>query len=320
MSDVVIIKKVKKGGHDAHHGGAWKVAYADFVTAMMAFFLLMWLLNATSEEQRKGIADYFSPIKGIMTSPSGGAGMMGGQTSAVSGSMNSAFAPPSVSVSLSPPSADEEGDAEGGKPEEDELAEDRGKLTDKELDKMLAEREQDRLNEAEAQLKQAIQDLPELRKVVDNLIIDQTPEGLRIQVVDQERLSMFPLGSAQMYDHTRKLLAVVSEIVTRLPNQIAITGHTDATPYVRGSSYTNWELSSDRAQASRRALTEGGLPPRRIAQVIGRADQELLLPSDPTSPRNRRISIVILREGPPPASERTAAAGPPPGEAVRQTP
>ncbi|MFO1189671.1 MAG: flagellar motor protein MotB [Alphaproteobacteria bacterium] len=298
MSDAVIIKKVKKGGHDAHHGGAWKVAYADFVTAMMAFFLLMWLLNATSEEQRKGIADYFSPIKGIMTSPSGGAGMMGGQTSATRGSMNSAFSPPSASVSLSPPSADEDGDAEGGKPAEDKLAEERGKLTTKELDKLLSEREQERLNEAEAQIKQAIQDMPEMRKVIDNLIVEQTPEGLRIQIVDQERLSMFPLGSAQMYDHTRKLLAVVSEIIGRLPNQIAITGHTDATPYARGSSYTNWELSSDRAQASRRALTEGGLAPRRIAQVIGRADQELLLPADPTSPRNRRISIVILRERP----------------------
>jgi chemotaxis protein MotB len=293
----IIVKKIKKGGHAAH-GGAWKIAYADFVTAMMAFFLLMWLLNATSEEQRKGIADYFSPIKGIMTSPSGGAGLMGGQSSATRGSMNSAYAPPSTSVSLSQPSAEEEGDAEGGKQDEDKQKDERGKLTDKELNKMLAEREQERLNEAEAQIKQAIQDMPEMRKVIDNLIIEQTPEGLRIQIVDQERLSMFPLGSAQMYDHTRKLHAVVSEIIARLPNQIAITGHTDATPYARGSSYSNWELSSDRAQASRRALAEGGLAPRRIAQVIGRADQELLLPSDPTSPRNRRISIVILRERP----------------------
>ena len=306
MSDTIIIKKVKKGGHDAHHGGAWKVAYADFVTAMMAFFLLMWLLNATSEDQRKGIADYFSPIKGVMTSPSGGAGMMGGQSAATRGSMNSAFAPPSVSVSLSPPSAEEEGNAEGGKPEDDKLAEERGKLTNKELEKLLAEREQERLNEAEAQLKQAIQDLPELRRVIDNLIIDQTPEGLRIQIVDQERLAMFPLGSAQMYDHTRKLHAVVSEIIARLPNQIAITGHTDATPYARGSSYSNWELSSDRAQASRRALTDGGLAPRRIAQVIGRADQELLMAADPTSPRNRRISIVIMRERPLASADKVA--------------
>jgi len=296
MSNEIIIKKVKKGGHDGHHGGAWKVAYADFVTAMMAFFLLMWLLNATSEEQKRGIADYFSPVAGALKSPSGGIGFLGGQSAASKGSLNSATAPPSVSVSLQPPSAKEEGEETGGVASKEEGgAKD---VSREELERLLAEREAQRFAEAEQRLRQAIQEIPELKALAENLIIDQTPEGLRIQVVDQSKQSMFPAGSAEMYPHTRRLLAVVAEIVFRMPNDIAISGHTDSMPFTDRNGFGNWELSSARANASRRAMIEAGLPPKKIVSVVGKADQDLLLPNDPTSPRNRRISMVLLRETP----------------------
>ena len=171
-------------------------------------------------------------------------------------------------------------------------------ISDQELNEALAEREQRQFQEAEAALRQAIQAVPELADLSDSLIIDQTPEGLRIQIVDQERLSMFPIGSAGMYDRTRQLIGLVSRAVADLPNKISIKGHTDSTPFVSGASSDNWELSSDRANASRRALIDAGMSRDRIADVVGKADTDHLYPDDPHSPRNRRISIILLREAP----------------------
>ncbi len=138
--------------------------------------------------------------------------------------------------------------------------------------------------------------MPDLRDLARNLLIDRTPEGMRIQIVDQKGHSMFPLGSAEMYDKTRRLLGLVADAIKRLPNKISIKGHTDAKPYRGHGDYTNWELSSDRANASRRALVTAGLSSDRVAYVVGRAAQDPLVPADPTSPRNRRISIVLLHE------------------------
>jgi chemotaxis protein MotB len=134
--------------------------------------------------------------------------------------------------------------------------------------------------------------------MAQSLLIDNTPEGLRIQIVDQDRYAMFPLGSAQLYDHTRRMMGLVAQVVQRMPNRIAVTGHTDATPFQGRNNYTNWELSTDRANASRRALMEAGVPQTRINRVVGKADQDPLLTDDPANPRNRRISIVLLREAP----------------------
>ncbi len=175
-------------------------------------------------------------------------------------------------------------------------------ISDAELDAALAEREQARFETARERLAQAIQQAPELQDLADSLVIDETPEGLRIQIVDQDRLSMFPLGSAGMYDRTRQLLGLVSQVIADLPNDISIKGHTDSTPFTSGTQYDNWELSSDRAHASRRALVEAGLNAGRIFDVVGKADTDHLLPDDPDSPRNRRISIILLRETPPTAA------------------
>ncbi len=356
----IIIKK-KKGGHGhGHHGGAWKVAYADFVTAMMAFFLLLWLLNTTTDEQRGGIADYFNPAA-IAHNASGAGGVLGGTTVATPGPMSSPSSPTSTFDALpGRPEAAEDSDTmddgssedisaetqlgeseqpaeekffnsnrpasneelefirnardlsdeevefllEAGGYSEEQVAylREAQEIGDEELDAALAEREQRQFEQAEAALRQAIQSVPELADLSDSLIIDQTPEGLRIQIVDQERLSMFPIGSAEMFDRTKQLIGLVSQAITDLPNQVSVKGHTDSTPFVSGASSDNWELSTDRANASRRALIETGLSRDRIADVVGKADTDHLFPEDPNSPRNRRISIILLREAPLPAA------------------
>ncbi len=307
---IVVVRRKRKAGHAHHHSGAWKVAYADFVTAMMAFFLLLWLLNVTTDEQRNGIADYFDPAN-ISRSTSGSGSILEGRTVSTPGQLTSPSSPFSLHQAL--PGRPEEADdsnviddgssyemAAGNGPDRSEAEAGRGArpLTDAELDRALAEREQEQFQAVEEQLRQAIQSIPELQALADNLLIDQTPEGLRIQIVDQERFSMFPTGSAEMYDQTRQLLALVAQAVSQLPNKLSIAGHTDSVPYAEGAKYDNWELSADRANASRRALIESGIHTSRIATVVGKADTDHLFPEEPTSSSNRRISIVLLREAP----------------------
>ena len=365
----IIIKKVKKG-HAAHHGGAWKVAYADFVTAMMAFFLLMWLLNAASEESLSGIADYFTPTAILSSSESGAGGMLGGTSMLAPGAQSTTRTAPGVTVSLSPLSPSDIPDDEGlpgikrGNTEErdmrDELADlaltedefgdgsgaqglggdnpndgkaglndgyegkdgenpfeseytaglteeyegqgveqafDESALDDEASQELLAKLEQQDFERAEQALREAIAASPELQAFSENLIIDMTPLGMRIQIADAEESSMFPSGSAKLLPHTKKLLGKILQAILPLPNSIAILGHTDAVPYHGTGGYSNWELSTDRANASRRALTEAGLPASRIVRVTGMAATEPLLPEDPTNPQNRRISVLILREG-----------------------
>ena len=173
-------------------------------------------------------------------------------------------------------------------------------INNQQLKEQLARQEEERFRKAEAEIRQAIEDIPELKQLAENLIVDRTPEGLRIQIVDQGRYSMFPLGSAAPMDHTRRLLSAVTRIVQRLPNQIAVTGHTDAIQFQNNNrNYGNWELSTDRANSSRRILLETGLPPARINRVVGKAEFDPLIPQNPNDPRNRRISIVLLRENQP---------------------
>lgn len=291
----IIIKRVKKGGEHGHHGGAWKVAYADFVTAMMAFFLLLWLLNVTTEEQKKGIAQYFTPDS-VSRSNAGSNGVLGGQT-LTPGQLANQAGGITVGIPVAPSAEESEAatdKSDSKTPPEDTEAE--RKLTEEQFRKEQIKREDESFAKAENDLRQAIQDVPELRQLAQSLIIDRTPEGMRIQIVDQDKYSMFPLGSAALYEHTTKLMAMVVKIVERMPNKISVTGHTDATPYAGRHNYTNWELSTDRANSSRRAMMESGLDPARIARVVGKADQEPLLADSPADPRNRRISIVLLRE------------------------
>ena len=270
---IIINKKVKKGGDHGHHGGAWKVAYADFVTAMMAFFLLLWLLSSTTVEQKAGIGDYFTPTTSFRAGESGAGGILGGQTLSDSGAKIGEGGTPSVVVELTPPSK---------------------KATEKDVEELAAKREQQSFEDAVEALNKAITDSPELSDLQDNIQVDMTSEGMRIQIVDREGGALFQAGSANMTSRTRELLEQIGKVIAELPNDISISGHTDASPFSRGD-YSNWELSSDRANASRRQLVSSGIDTTRIVQVIGKADQEPLIEEDPFLPQNRRVSIVLKR-------------------------
>ena len=282
----IIVKKIKKGGH-GHHGGAWKVAYADFVTAMMAFFLLLWLLNVTDTVQKEGIADYFAPTV-ASSSDSGAGGVLGGNSMQTDGAMNSNTGSPSVVSSISPPEEGSKDDAESdGQSEIDEEA----------FMARLAAIEEASFDATKADIQQALASDPNLAGLADNIVIDMTPEGLRIQIVDQYDESMFEPGSTTIKPRVKRLMAKIVKAIEKMPNSLSISGHTDSSGFNTGT-YSNWELSSDRANSSRRALVEVGLDPTRIEKVTGKADTDPMITSDPSNPSNRRISITLLRETP----------------------
>lgn len=297
----IIIKKVKKHSGHGHHGGAWKVAYADFVTAMMAFFLLLWLLNAVTQQQLEGISDYFSPIS-KNTTTTGGDGILQGETISNRGVFNSREKQKALAESrraLSETTFADVGDAAQTEPAPGEQTD-----ADAERDSPHAQDSRQsnrRPNEdalfeaAETAVKQALNEHPELKPLANSLIMETTPEGLRIQIVDQDGLPMFPRGQAVMYQYTRRMLEIVAKAIRRMPQLIEIAGYTDATAFANGATYGNWELSADRANAARRALIETGLPDSRIDRVVGRAATEPLFPQDPEAAGNRRLTITLLR-------------------------
>ncbi len=267
----IIVKKIKKGG-GGHHGGAWKVAYADFVTAMMAFFLLLWLLNVTTKEQKEGIANFFDPNPRIATSISGANGMLGGLSISKEGAMVT--------------------DVQTMAPRE----ESNPSISDKDFEEEMKKREEENFKKAEAAIQDAMKENPELKELEKNLKMDMTPEGLRIQIVDSDGKPMFPSGSAVMYERTQQLVAKVAEVVRKMPNEISVRGHTDGVPYSKGNGYTNWELSADRANSLRRVLISSGVPETKINNVVGKADRDHLIAGKPNDAQNRRISIILLRQ------------------------
>ncbi|MEE2690796.1 MAG: flagellar motor protein MotB [Pseudomonadota bacterium] len=266
----IIIKRVKKVSDGGHHGGAWKVAYADFVTAMMAFFLLMWLLNATTEDQRKGIADYFNPSIPISQVSGGGADVLEGS---------------SVFV-------------------EDELARQGhgGRQTQPEEVSVKAEEKTDVEKRADdGALKAVGADL--LKRAMEeegdilarHIQTRMTPDGLVIELVEVDGSPLFEVGSSRPSPTMVKLLQVVAGAVAQVANNVAIVGHTDSRPYSGDRNYTNWELSTDRANTARRLMVASGMGVSQVAEVSGKADTEPLTP-DPLAPQNRRISITLLRD------------------------
>ncbi len=281
---ITIIKRVKKGGH-GHHGGAWKVAYADFVTAMMAFFLLLWLLNAVTEQQLNGVAEYFTPIA-ASTRESGAGGMLGGQ--AIGEGAQQSITGSTAAVVLPPPSI-----GAGGQEMTDpnEAAE----SGENEIQAAQEAKEQQQFEQIAQELREKISGIPDLAPLANSLLIDSTPEGLRIQIADQDKVDMFAPGSAQFYPRARDLLIQVASVIRKMPNNLSISGHTDPSTAIDPSGYTNWELSSDRALATRRVLLQGGVDDRQVGKVVGLADREPLDSSELRSPRNRRVSIVLLR-------------------------
>jgi chemotaxis protein MotB len=284
----IIIKRVKGGGGHAHHGGAWKVAYADFVTAMMAFFLLMWLINTTSPEQKRGIADYFAPAS-VSETTSGSGGILAGTALGTDGAKQNG------SQSIIQDKSPESKNPDDGKSKDGSKADEAS--TTEALREALQKREESAFASAAQSLRQALQDMPELSELSKNIIIDQTPEGLRIQLVDQEGRSMFNTGSAQPNDRAKLLLRAISKVINQLPNRISIYGHTSAN--AGGAKIEgDWPLSAGRADSSRRILQSAGVDPDRVYQVSGKAASEPLYPDDPALPGNRRIAIVLLREAP----------------------
>lgn len=269
-NQTIIIKKIKKGGH-GHHGGAWKVAYADFVTAMMAFFLLLWLLSSTSKATKDGIAEYFTPTVGLKDEK--GIGVAGGESPLQDGKSKSEMMPPG----MVPGQVEQGPTPDVPKPSP----------IDGEKDAKL-------FGKAEEELKQAMESDPNLREFSQNLLMEQTPEGLKLELRDDERNPMFLPGSTQLSEAGQKLLASIAPIVSKLPNLLSIVGHTDSTPLGR-ADYSNWELSADRANSARRFLISIGVSEKQMGKVVGRADQELLLPEVPDSPRNRRLEIILLK-------------------------
>jgi chemotaxis protein MotB len=311
---VIVRKVVEEGGH-GHHGGAWKVAYADFVTAMMAFFLLLWLLSTSSEDTLKGLAEFFSDAQQNRGEPGGVGGVLEGITvtpfEPVAPQTSSPF-----TFQMTVPMGQESDSTEPTF--ELDLAEDFGSDGDaraqkSEVERFEAARERQQFDATRAAIEQALEGASELEAYKDNIRVEQTPEGLRIDILDQEGRAMFPVGSDRMYPALEKLLEVVAKAVRDLPHRLSIRGHTDARPYAPGADYDNWRLSADRANASRRALVQAGVPAERIAEVIGKADTEPLVPEDPMDARNRRISIVLLTGAP----VRRDAAAEAPGAALR---
>jgi chemotaxis protein MotB len=268
----IIVKKIKKGGH-GHHGGAWKIAYADFVTAMMAFFLLMWLLGSTTEGDKKGIADYFnSPLK---------ISMMGGSGS---GDSSSIIKGGGSDLSRS-----------GGQVKNGEVEAKKRSLN---LQALKAEQKRAEMAKLKA-IKEKVEDVlasnPKLAAMKSQIQLDMTADGLRIQIVDEQNRAMFDSGSAYVKPYMRDLLREIGLVLAEVPNRLTLEGHTDAQAFAGGDrGYSNWELSSDRANSSRRELVAGGLPDEHVLRVQGLASSQLFEPADPASPANRRISIIVM--------------------------
>ena len=287
----IIIKKVKKGGHAAHHGGAWKIAYADFVTAMMAFFLLLWLLNSVTQDSLEGLSNYFAPVS-VSASTSGSGGVLGGKVLSEEGAGTSSSGQVSnVTMDLPPPKA-----GSGG--------EESASVTEDVAKKALEQIEEQQFEEAQQKIETSIKASAELEQLKESLLIENTPEGLRIQLIDQDGLPLFSSGGSTMLPHTRKLLSLVAEVVLSMPQQLSISGYTDSVPFQTSTGYSNWELSSDRANAARRGLMDQQVPEDRISRVVGKAATEPLLPEDPTHASNRRLSIVLLRGTGEPIAEK----------------
>jgi len=268
----IIIKRVKKGGHAAH-GGAWKIAYADFVTAMMAFFLLMWLLGSTTDGDKKGIADYFqSPLKIALAGGSG------------SGDSNSVLKGGGESLTSTV-----------GQVKKGDVQAERNTIN---LHKLKAEQvraEVSRLEDLKQEIKQKLQSSEKFKDVSSQIRLDMTRDGLRIQIVDDQNRPMFASGSAEIAPYMKDLLRAIGSVLIEVPNRLTLEGHTDAQPFPGGDrGYSNWELSADRANASRRELIAGGLTDDRVLRVQGLASSQPFDEKDPLAPTNRRISIIVM--------------------------
>ncbi|MBK8082718.1 MAG: OmpA family protein [Devosia sp.] len=288
-----IIKKVKKAAH-GHHGGAWKIAYADFVTAMMAFFLLLWLISMTTPEQKKGLADYFAPPN-TSESTSGAVGVMGGQAFEELGAKVTSQETMDAMSAPETSSAGPQSDAKGGSNETGGNEEDSVKASPVEINSRLNQE----FHAAAASIRQAWQAMPDITEMSDNLIVEETKDGLNIKILDQEGRPMFPEGSKYPFEQTRAAIATLAPILQKLSNQIDISGHTAAGATYPNPRYGAWDLSTDRANVVRAILGEFGLAEDRVRSVAGHATAAPMFPNDPYLAGNGRVEIVVNYAAPP---------------------
>ena len=269
----IIVKKIIVDGHGGHHGGAWKVAYADFVTAMMAFFLLMWLLGATTEKQRKGLADYFTPtLVELKEGSAGSNGLLGGDS--MEGKENYPTSGGQGNLSITIPK-----EVRG-----QDKSKDRAKARDKDMAQFQS---------VKAKLEAKLASDAMLRKFLKNVRFTETREGLRIDLIDEADFAMFGMGTDQLLPQARALVREVAKVISGVPNDVIVRGHTDGLPYTSGRSMNNWMLSSSRAEATRKAFADLGIPNARFAKIEGVADREPFIPGDLYDPRNRRMSVIL---------------------------
>lgn len=281
----IIIVKRRKGGGGGHHGGAWKVAYADFVTAMMAFFMVMWLVASVSKEQRAAIYEYFrnpSMEQGKSTKAAPGQQGPGGASTSPINLGGGMDAPKSMMMQGAKPSFIQSPSVATGQTGQKTGETEEKKAERKQLDALMQD------------LKEAINKSQALEPFKDQLLLDIMPEGLRIQIVDAKNRSMFDIGSAQLKDYTTDILAELAPYLNSVPNRLMLAGHTDVTAYASINGYTNWELSADRANAARRVLARSGVAEAKIARVVGLGSVALFDRNDPKNPINRRISIIVM--------------------------
>jgi chemotaxis protein MotB len=270
----IIVKRIKKSG-GGHHGGAWKIAYADFVTAMMAFFLLMWLLGSTTKGDLQGISDYFqTPLKVAMA---GGTGS-GDSSSVINGGGRDLT-------------------RTNGQVQKSDTPSQRKTFNLKAAQAELAKAEQAQLQALKQRIEAAIETSPTLKQFKNQLLIDITSDGLRIQIVDEQNRPMFALAKADLQPYTKQILLEIGQLLNGIPNRVSLSGHTDATPYSNGEKgYSNWELSADRANASRRVLVAGGMDETKVLRVVGLSSAVPFNKDDPFDPVNRRISIIVMNK------------------------
>ena len=298
LAPIIVIKKIQPG-HGGAHGGAWKIALADMMTAMMAFFLLMWILGASNEQQRKSVADYFKPTSHsevTMGKLAGSDGLLGGRSIIDPDGFPFSAKQTALMERVTPRS-------EGGPTENDpspnsENARDSENLSQAAKQKIVEEADKTSFDKLEKDLNERMMQNPSLEKIQDQVKFVREKEGLRIEIIDKADFSMFALGTTQLQPKAQALILEISKSLADMPNQLSIRGHTDSVGFSNAQGRNNWSLSAERADATRQLLEKRGVDAKRFARIEGVADTAPYNPNDPLDPRNRRISITVrYRDG-----------------------
>jgi chemotaxis protein MotB len=299
LAPVIVIKKVIDDGHGGAHGGAWKIALADMMTAMMAFFLLMWLLGASNADQRKSIADYFKPSSHSMTpfgQLAGSNGVLGGRSIIDPDAFPYAARQTGLLERLTPRSEGGPNPDTDPGPENENEAPDPDKLTPEQKKKIAAEADEANFQKLEKEIKQKLGENKRLENLKDQVAISRDKQGLRIEIIDKADFAMFPSGTNSMQGRAQALIGEVAASLATMPNKIAIRGHTDSVPFQSPDGRNNWSLSAERAEATRQILEKKGIPESRFTRIEGVADTDPANAKDPRDPRNRRMSITVLNQ------------------------